>query len=777
MQRYYYFLPIFLFRFFTCPNIYAQEDSALHVYQQAVIRAKENNNHDAQFAALHDKGKVFTAKGSYAEALPYFQEGLELSNMLKIKPRMMLFSGLVGYCHIMMNNFPKARDYLVAFAEMAEDEPMTSNIAAKYNLLACAYDAMTNYPEAILYFQKSADGYHALNDAGFEGVNLNGEGTVYFNTGDFPKALQYFQRALKLAEQIDNKYDIGNNLSNIGMVYASMSDYDAALNNFYKVLKTSTNKETIAGVEQNIGSVYMLQKKYHDALEHLTRGHVLDSARGAYLGLNCKSLATIYLLLNDTGKALYYAEKGKEIAVKAEDKSVVSGIYTILGQLNIGQKNYPLALDYLYKAKVMADQAGVAEVQMDVAASISEAYSAIRRTDSAFIFYKKYIALRDSMSNDEKRKQITRLSVGYEYNKREDSLKYQQQLERVTYEQNQRLSSAQLVQQQQQLKLRQAALNLSDQQLSISRQEQQLQSLAFEKQQGEYSRVQKEKDNQLKLAAQQSRIQQLEIQNNQRTRLALLGGLLLLGSIAVFSIMQSNLRKKANTQLTQSNQQLDEANRVKARFFGILSHDLRAPISNLTSYLHLQREAPEMMEANDRAKHQLTIENAANNLLSVMEDLLLWSKGQMTSFKPQIKSVPVLQLFDEIKKLIPHNTLVEVVFSDPGLLAMDTDENFLKTIMRNLTANALKALNNHPNGKVEWKAWEADGKKYLSVTDNGPGLTKEQLENLFSESSVTSAKTGLGLHIVRDFAQMLGQKIEVASELGKGTLFTLSKAA
>lgn len=149
----------------------------------------------------------------------------------------------------------------------------------------------------------------------------------------------------------------------------------------------------------------------------------------------------------------------------------------------------------------------------------------------------------------------------------------------------------------------------------------------------------------------------------------------------------------------------------------------------------------------------------------------------MTSFKPEIKSIGVLALFDEIKKLLPAGLSADVVFDDPGLLHIDTDENFLKTIMRNLTANALKAIGNQPDGKVEWKAWEAGGKKYLSITDNGPGLSKEQLENLFAESAVTSSKTGLGLHIVRDFAQMLGQKIEVNSEIGKGTSFTLSAAA
>ena len=255
------------------------------------------------------------------------------------------------------------------------------------------------------------------------------------------------------------------------------------------------------------------------------------------------------------------------------------------------------------------------------------------------------------------------------------------------------------------------------------------------------------------------------------------GGIGLLAVIGLLLYFQSASRRKANKQLARINQQLDEANRIKARFFGILSHDLRAPVANLAGYLHLQREAPEMMDGEAQAQHRLSIELAANNLLLVMEDLLLWSKGQMVSFKPQLRSVPILNLFNEIQKLVPPGTGTDVVFENPGNMNMETDENFLKTIMRNLTANSLKALADTPDGKVVWKAWKEGGRSYLSITDNGPGISKEQLQNLFTENAVTSSGNGLGMHIIKDFAQMLGQQLEVKSEPGKGTSFILSAAA
>ena len=260
------------------------------------------------------------------------------------------------------------------------------------------------------------------------------------------------------------------------------------------------------------------------------------------------------------------------------------------------------------------------------------------------------------------------------------------------------------------------------------------------------------------------------------TRRWLIGGIALALLAIAIVWRQSALRRRANKTLAAANRELDEANRVKARFFGILSHDLRQPVANLTNYLYLLREAPGAMDADTRERNQARIGTATQNLLTVMEDLLLWSKSQMSSFRPSFSTVRVMELFDDIRKLLP-DTATDVVFNAPGLLTIQTDENFLKTIMRNLTSNALQALSRQPGGRIEWRAWEADGQQYLSCTDNGPGLSEDALNRLYDESAVTSASTGLGLHLVRDFARMLHYRLDVRSKAGEGTTFVLSRAA
>ncbi len=274
------------------------------------------------------------------------------------------------------------------------------------------------------------------------------------------------------------------------------------------------------------------------------------------------------------------------------------------------------------------------------------------------------------------------------------------------------------------------------------------------------------KDTQIKLNA-------LELQNQKRMQWLGIGVILAVAIIGAIFWYQNKQRKKANQQLSLINKELDESNKVKARFFSILSHDLRAPIASLSNYIYLLNEEEDVMDNEMKKAHQNKIGTATNNLLSTMEDILLWSKSQMERFEPNKKNIAVANLFDDVQKLIPTDINVEIIFSNPEQLELYTDENYLKTIMRNLTANAIKALKNTKDAKIEWKAFAQNGKKYLSITDNGPGLTVEQKERLFDKDAVISTKTGLGLHLVRDLIKMLQHDMDVASEQGRGTTFTL----
>ena len=107
-------------------------------------------------------------------------------------------------------------------------------------------------------------------------------------------------------------------------------------------------------------------------------------------------------------------------------------------------------------------------------------------------------------------------------------------------------------------------------------------------------------------------------------------------------------------------------------------------------------------------------------------------------------------------------------------MVLNTDEYFLKTIMRNLTSNAVRSLAGRPDASIRWTAREEGGKAVLTITDNGPGITEAQLQPLYDQSMPSSLKSGLGLHLVRDLSKAIGCVITVAPTPGQGTQFLLT---
>lgn len=239
----------------------------------------------------------------------------------------------------------------------------------------------------------------------------------------------------------------------------------------------------------------------------------------------------------------------------------------------------------------------------------------------------------------------------------------------------------------------------------------------------------KTKEERIKNLSAQNTIKNIQINDARKQHIFLISGLVLVFIIGLLLMRQSQIRKKNNQKLQLLNQELNEANKIKARFFGILNHDLRSPVSNLIHFLHLQKENPELIDEATAKRMQAKVITGAENLLSSMEDILLWSKGQMENFTPDPQKIAVDVLFKETEKHFSSDN-IELSFENPENIIVNTDENYLKTIIRNLTGNAIKALDKTSNGKIIWKAWQENNQTYLSITDNGPGGSQEKFKAL-----------------------------------------------
>ena len=193
-----------------------------------------------------------------------------------------------------------------------------------------------------------------------------------------------------------------------------------------------------------------------------------------------------------------------------------------------------------------------------------------------------------------------------------------------------------------------------------------------------------------------------------------------------------------------------------------------------------------MLDEKTKSRIELTTLSSAENLLTSMEDILQWSKSQMQNFQPQPQNFQIATLFDDTKKHFSSVNNIQFQFENPSNLSLITDENYLKTIVRNLTGNAIKALENFiPTNETDsraafgmtptiiWKAFQENGQIILSVTDNGKGATKEQFKALYDYKEVSGIKSGLGLHLIRDLAKAIDCEIVVESLINEGTTITL----
>ena len=270
------------------------------------------------------------------------------------------------------------------------------------------------------------------------------------------------------------------------------------------------------------------------------------------------------------------------------------------------------------------------------------------------------------------------------------------------------------------------------------------------------------------------KINELSLEAKQRQKWYFIFGLLSLGIIGVLLFYQSSNRRKTNEKLQILNSELDESNKAKTRFFSILNHDLRGPVANLVFFLQLQKESPELLDEESTKRMQDKTISGAENLLNSMEDILQWSKSQMENFKPQFKNISIDSLFKDIKNHFASEENIKITFENFQDLQLKTDDNYLKTILRNLTGNAIKALHEVENPTIIWNAFSENNINYLTITDNGAGATKEQLKALFDETEVVGIKTGLGLHLIRDLAKAIHCEINVKSSPDEGTTFTLT---
>ncbi|MEB3308720.1 MAG: PAS domain-containing protein [Snowella sp.] len=249
-------------------------------------------------------------------------------------------------------------------------------------------------------------------------------------------------------------------------------------------------------------------------------------------------------------------------------------------------------------------------------------------------------------------------------------------------------------------------------------------------------------------------------------------------------------RKEAEAQLQRTNQQLIRATRLKDEFLANMSHELRTPLNAILGMTEGLKEQV-FGELNEKQHKSLnTIENSANHLLSLINDILDVAKiesGQieLESCPVAISSLCASSLAFIKQQAFKKQIQVETQIPDnlPNLIL---DERRIRQVLINLLTNAVKFT--PEGGQITMTAalvphTVADTQQiflHIAITDTGIGIASENLDRLFKPFvQIDSALnrqytgTGLGLALVKQIVELHGGQVQVTSQLGHGSCFTV----
>jgi CheY-like chemotaxis protein/signal transduction histidine kinase/CHASE3 domain sensor protein len=234
--------------------------------------------------------------------------------------------------------------------------------------------------------------------------------------------------------------------------------------------------------------------------------------------------------------------------------------------------------------------------------------------------------------------------------------------------------------------------------------------------------------------------------------------------------------------LQRKSAELEMASRYKSEFLANMSHELRTPLNSSLILAKLLADNPSGNLSKEQVQFAETIRSAGIDLLNLINDILDLAKVEAGMLEVHVEGVSSVALLESLERTFTP------IAQDRGLKfltaietktpkSFETDRQRLEQILKNLLSNALKFTE---KGEVSLTMSERGENIVFSISDTGIGIPDDQLEKIFEAFRQVDGSnnrkyggTGLGLSISKELAKLLGGKIEVSSQLAKGSLFKL----
>jgi signal transduction histidine kinase len=589
--------------------------------------------------------------------------------------------------------------------------------------------------DSALYYLKIAKSLSEKNNNNYLVNKIDYDlGGVYTQRGQHEIAIKHYLNALRLQEMENDSFRILYTYSGLGNAYKHLKKSSKAKSYYLKAMRLDSLIPT-ANIEiSNLSNLGLLYESNYKNTDSALYYFFLAMNK---LPENDKSLAKLNLLINvgntfyelkDYTKALKYYNKSYEFDIGLTNPYIYSAVLINKSLIYFHLGNYDSTYYLANRGLKIAKEINALDWQIQAHKNLFKADSATGQYISAIHHYQLFFSINDSMYNEDNLNRISELEVIYETEKK-DAL-------------NKTLTDR----------------NALDQQMI----------------------------------------------KNQRQIIIVTFIACVLFILLVFSVLRSIRKQKhinnklnlVNAEINEKNKEIDEKNHLlidqnkqlirlnetKDKFFSVISHDLRGPFNALLGYLELLNSEFETLTEDEKKTMVKSVYKSSLNTYNLLVNLLDWARSQRGMLENNAEELDIYDVVEDAIDLVRQRAdkkdLLIINQIDQRIMVL-ADKNLLSSVLLNLLNNAIKFSPRKTLIKINCQ-FENDS-IIVHIIDQGIGIPKEKQNDLFkignsSQRIGTESEigTGLGLVLVNEFVQLIGGKIWVKSEDGKGTEFSFS---
>ncbi|HTM98569.1 MAG TPA: tetratricopeptide repeat-containing sensor histidine kinase [Pedobacter sp.] len=687
--------------------------------------------HFTVLGAFQDTG--LGKKANPKRATEYYNYSYRLFNYIQSKGTLSDFRELIKISKKGIS-FTKASDF--------------KNLSRLEFLIGMSHKVMLNNDSALYYLKNSIMNAQRGNEYDIEISAIQEINYLYRFLGQVEETNPYVKRLNVLRKEIKDIYLKDKIVSALSDDFLHRGSYTQAIElligslatkeYLYKQKKDNQSRVNLGLAFSELGSLYLRLNQNQNALDFLKKGEpYFVNYTGGRVRLY-KKMQQAYLNLSKIDSAtIYYNKVYRTMKVGIYESAWdISDINRLFAEYYLARLNIPFAIKYAKTAYEKGMISESKEAVMMVINMMGNLTYQQKKYKEAISYFEKALPNSNNFSNDVFASINLKLAQSYEQmgNYQKANLFYNK-------------------------------YNLLRDTIYIEKTKEDINVIEFK-----YRTAQKEQ--RIDFLNAQSKTQEKELVRQKQYKTILLISVLLVLIIAGMILYNYKDKQKVNLLLDHKNKQLDIlnsklviSNQTKSKLFSIISHDLRAPVSQLFTFFKLQQINLDQISEDEKLARQNRLLQSASAILTTMEDLLLWSKSQMENFEIDLEEVDIHELFEESIVLIQDQATaksVSIKVGDLKISTLQSDQNLLIIVLRNLLQNAINYA--YKDTSIIINAGINDGKNpFISILNEGEMIAQEKIDELLSNQYVKSKLSGYGLVIVKELLYKLNGTLQITS--------------